>query len=128
MLKILTRSLMVLMLGGLFSLAAMAQDAGAALKTIADIVSSLNHFPSDADKAALAEIEANDALPQGVRDMANTVANISHSASDEGKEAMARIQANANAPDRAKELAGIIASVSHVPSDDAKARLAELYP
>ncbi|MDD9889252.1 MAG: hypothetical protein OXU66_16110 [Gammaproteobacteria bacterium] len=128
MTKTLTRSLMVLMLGGLFSQAAMAQDAGTALKTIADIVSSLNHFPSDADKAALAEIQANDSLPQGVRDMANTVANISHSASDEGKEAMARIQANAGAPDSAKELAGIIANISHVASDDAKARLAELYP
>ena len=81
MIKILKSSLMVLMFGGFFSQTAVAQDAGAALKTIADIVASLNHFPSDTDKAALAEIEANANLPQGVRNMANTVANISHAAS-----------------------------------------------
>ncbi|NKB31494.1 MAG: hypothetical protein GKR91_00130 [Pseudomonadales bacterium] len=128
MLKTITRSLIVLMLGGLFSQAAMAQEPGAAMKTIADIVASLNHFPSDSDKASLAEIEGNSNLPEGLRNMANTVANISHSASAEGKDAMAAIQANANAPDSAKELAGIIASLNHVASDDAKSRLAALFP
>ena len=128
MIKILKSSLMVLMFGGFFSQTAVAQDAGAALKTIADIVASLNHFPSDTDKAALAEIEANANLPQGVRNMANTVANISHAASAEGKDQMAAIQANAQAPYFAKALAGIIACVNHVPSYEAKATLAELFP
>ena len=128
MIKTLTKSLIVLMLGGLFSQAAMAQDGASALKTIADIVASINHYPSDADKAALAEISSNDSLPQGLRNMADTVANISHAASADGKEAMAAIQANESAPDRAKELAGIIASLNHVASDDAKNRLAVLFP
>lgn len=126
--KTLTRSLMLLMLGGLFSQATLAQEAGDALKTIADIVASLNHFPSDADKATLAEIAGNEDLPQGLRNMANTVANISHAASAEGKEQMAAIQANDQAPDTAKALAGIIASVNHTASAEAKATLAELFP
>jgi hypothetical protein len=126
--KTLTRSLMVLLLGGFFSQAALAQNGGAHLKTIADIVASLNHFPSDADKAALAEIVADENLPQGLRNMASTVANISHAASAEGKEQMAAIQASDQAPDTAKALAGIIASVNHTASDDAKSTLAELFP
>jgi len=127
--KTLINSLIVMLLGGLLSTSAMAQNANRdALKTIADIVASLNHFPSDADKAALAEISGNDGLADGVRAMADTVANISHSASDEGKAAMAAIQSNDAAPDYAKQLAGIIAGVSHVPSDDAKATLADLFP
>ncbi len=113
---------------GLFSQQAMAQDAGGALKQISDIVASLNHFPSDADKATLAEIAANDSLPQGLRNMATTVAGINHSASAEGKEMMAAIQANDAAPEGAKALAGVIAGLNHVPSDEAKATLAQYYP
>lgn len=126
--KTITKLFAAFALLGLLSQPAMAQDAQAALKQIADIVASLNHFPSDADKATLAEIAGNDSLPQGVRNMADTVANISHAATADGKAQMAAIQENPQAPDYAKALAGIIASVNHVPSDDAKATLAELFP
>tara|TARA_B100001029_G_C15029007_1_gene435609 strand:- start:337 stop:744 length:408 start_codon:yes stop_codon:yes gene_type:complete len=99
-----------------------------ALKTIADIVASINHFPSDSDKATLGEIAGNDELAQGVRAMATAVSGISHGATDEGKAAMASIQQNAQAPDRAKQLAGIIASINHTASDGEKATLAQLFP
>ena len=122
------KTLSLVALLGLFSQNALAQDAGAALKQISDIVASLNHFPSDADKAALAEISANESLPQGLRNMADTVANISHAASAEGKAAMASIQANDAAPEGAKALAGVIANLNHVASDDAKATLAQYFP
>jgi hypothetical protein len=124
----LIRKLVAVALIALFSQFSLAQDAGGAIKQIADIVASINHFPSDADKAALADIAGNDALPEGVRNMATAVSNISHAASAEGKAMMAGIQANGEAPDRAKSLAGIIASLNHMPSDEAKATLAELFP
>ena len=124
----LTRKIMVIALIGLFSQFSLAQDAGMALKQIADIVVSLNHFPSDADKSTLMGISGNDSLPQGVRDMATAVSSFAHAANAEGKTAMAGIQANAQAPDRAKALAGIIADLNHTASADAKATLAELYP
>ena len=126
----LIRKLVAVALIALFSQFSLAQDAGnaAAAKQIADIVASINHFPSDADKAALADIAGNDALPEGLRNMATAVSNISHAASAEGKAMMAGIQANGEAPDRAKSLAGIIASLNHMPSDEAKATLAELFP
>ncbi len=124
----LIRKLVAVALIALFSQFSLAQDAGGAIKQIADIVVSINHFPSDADKAALADIAGNDALPEGLRNMATAVSNISHAASAEGKAMMASIQANGEAPDRAKSLAGIIASLNHMPSDEAKATLAELFP
>ena len=92
----LIRNLVAVALIGLFTQVSVAQEANnmGALKEVANIVASINHFPSDADKAALANISGNEALAQGVRDMATAVENIANAANDEGKEAMARIQAN----------------------------------
>lgn len=114
---------------GLFSQFSVAQDANmAAAKQVADIVASLNHFPSDADKATLSAISGNMALAQGVRDMASAVANIQHAATAEGKSSMAALQAAADTPDRGKALAGIIENLNHMPSADAKAQIAQLFP
>ena len=126
--KTMTKLFAAVAVMGLLSQPALAQEPGGALKQIADIVASLNHFPSDSDKATLAEISGNDSFPQGLRNMADAVANISHAPTDEGKAALAAIQANAEAPDSAKTLAGIIASINHTASADAKATLAELFP
>jgi len=122
------KKLTLIVLIGLFSQPLLAQQPGGALKQIADIVASINHFPSDADKTALAAIAANDEYPQPLRDMATSVANISHAADADGKAVMASIQADDEAPDRAKTLAGIIAALNHTPSAADKARLAELFP
>jgi hypothetical protein len=120
-----TKKIAVIVFIGLFSQFSMADNASA-MREIAGIVATLNHFPSDADKAKLAAISADDSIAQGLRDMATAVANISHGANDEGKAAMARIIANDQAPDAAKSLAGIIANISHMPSDEAKATLASI--
>ena len=123
------RKLLLVVAVGLFSQFAAAQDANqVAVKQVADIVANLNHFPSDADKATLAEISGNSALAQGIRDMATAVSNIQHAATAEGKSAMNALAAAADTPERGKVLAGIIANVNHVPSPEAKAQLAELFP
>lgn len=116
---------------GLFSQFSVAQNNTAnlaAAKQIADIVASINHFPSDADKMALNAIIDDSALAVGIHAMASAVVNIEHATNSEGKTAMAAIQANDGAPDRAKALAGIIASLNHTASAEAKAELAQLYP
>jgi hypothetical protein len=116
---------------GLFSQFAVAQGNTAnlaAVKQIADIVASINHFPSDADKMALNAIIDDSALSDGIHAMASAVVNIEHATNAEGKTAMAAIQANDGAPVRAKALAGIIASLNHTASADAKAELAQLFP
>jgi hypothetical protein len=124
----LKRKFALIALVGFFSQFSLAQDIDGALSDIAGIVASINHFPSDADKAKLAAISADANYPQPLRDMADAVANISHAANAEGKAVMAEIQASAQAPDSAKSLAGIIASLNHMPSDEDKATLARLFP
>ena len=130
---ILIRKLTVVALIALFSQFSLAQGAGevdeatmSAGMQLVDILASINHFPSDADKAALADIAGNDALPEGLRNMATVVSNISHAASAEGKAMMASMQASDAVPEPAKVLAGIIANFNHMASDEAKAALATL--
>jgi enoyl-[acyl-carrier-protein] reductase (NADH) len=114
----------------LFSHIAAAQsDAdSAAMKEIAAVVATLNHFPSDDDFATLDAIIANSALSADVRMMADTVANIEHSANEEGKGAMETIAGNASASKQAKDLAEIIGNFSHSASASAKEELAKLFP
>ena len=122
------RKIIIIAIVGLFSQFSMAQDNAGAIKDVADIVASINHFPSDADKARLMAISGNDSLFDGIRAMATAVSNISHAANADGKAAMAALQAMDQLPDRAKALAGIIGSFNHMASDEGKATLAELFP
>ncbi|MFP6810933.1 MAG: hypothetical protein VB960_07785 [Pseudohongiellaceae bacterium] len=124
----LARKIIIIAIVGLFSQFSMAQDNAGAIKDVADIVASINHFPSDADKARLMAISGNDSLFEGIRAMATAVSNISHAANADGKAAMAALQAMDQLPDRAKALAGIIGSFNHMASDEGKATLAELFP
>ena len=122
------RKIIIIAIVGLFSQFSMAQDNAGAIKDVADIVASINHFPSDADKARLMAISGNDSLFEGIRAMATAVSNISHAANADGKAAMAALHAMDQLPDRAKALAGIIGSFNHMASDEGKATLAELFP
>jgi len=126
----LTRKFVAIALIGFFSQFSMAQNQAAigALQEIAGIVATINHFPSDADKAALAAISSNDGLNQGIKMIAGAVSGINHSATDQGKQMMAQLQQAAQAPDQFKSLARIIADFNHMPSDEDKATLAQLFP
>ena len=124
----LARKITIIAIVGLFSQFSMAQDNASAIKEVADIVASINHFPSDADKDRLMAISDDDSLFDGIRAMATAVSNIAHAANADGKAAMASLQANDQIPDRAKALAGIIGNMNHTASADAKATLGELFP
>ncbi|MCH2347223.1 MAG: hypothetical protein MK299_07500 [Pseudomonadales bacterium] len=124
----LARKITIIAIVGLFSQFSMAQDNASAIKEVADIVASINHFPSDADKDRLMAISDDDSLFDGIRAMATAVSNFAHAANADGKAAMASLQANDQIPDRAKALAGIIGNMNHTASADAKATLGELFP
>jgi ArsR family metal-binding transcriptional regulator len=115
---------------GLFPLIGAAQDEARveALREIAQIVASINHFPSDENKAVLASIEGNESYPQGIRMLAATVANISHAANAEGKQSMTMLQGNQRAPEAVKSLAEIIGRFNHMANDQDKAALLALFP
>ena len=93
-----------------------------AVATMANIVISLKHFLSDADKAALAAITDSEAS-DSVKAVANAIANISHKVSDEDRATLATIAADDTESAELRELASIVNGVTHVPSADAVAAL-----
>lgn len=118
--------LTALFLGITFSAPLAYSDSHAgAVATMANIVIGLKHFPSDADKAALAAIADSDAS-DSVKAVANAIAGISHKASDEDTATLATISEDDSEPAELRELASIVNGLMHVPSAEAVAALQSL--
>jgi len=96
--------------------------AADAVSTMANIVLSLQHFPSDADKAALAEIAAGDSS-DSVKAVAGAIANINHKVSDTDKGVLEAIANDDSEPEDLRELAVIVAGMNHMPGSEDKAAL-----
>lgn len=130
MAKLQIKTLIAIAAFSLFSQFAAAQsDAdSAAMKQIAAIVATLNHFPNDDDFATLDAIIANSEVSTEVRTMADTVANIEHSANEEGKGAMEAIAGDSSTSEQARSLAEIIGNLNHMASASDKDQLAKLFP
>lgn len=99
--------------------------AGDAVTTMAKIVSSLQHFPSAADKEALAAIAAGDES-ESVKAVASAIAGISHKVGSTDKAGLEAIAADDAEPVALRQLATIVAGVNHMPSAEAKTALAAL--
>ena len=99
--------------------------AGDAVAAMAKIVSSLQHYPNDADKESLAAIVTGE-NSESVKAVANAIANISHKVGSSDKAALEAIAANDAEPAAVRELANIVAGMNHMPSADAKMALAAL--
>ena len=95
---------------------------GGAVATMATIVIGLQHFPSDADKTALAAIADGDGS-SSVKAVASAIANISHKVSADDQATLAAIAADEGEPAKLRELASIVSGVNHVPSAEAVAAL-----
>jgi hypothetical protein len=121
----LTKKLMAFVLIGLCSQAALA-DPASARKTIAGILSTMNHFPNDAQKAELTAITTDESSGRGNQLIAAAVIDIQHAPTAEGKAAMEQIIGNDAAPAEAKALAKVVMEFNHMASADAKAVLAGL--
>ena len=96
--------------------------AGDDVATMAGIVLSLQHFPSDSDKEALGAI-ANGAGSDAEKSVANAIAGIQHKVSADDKSALEAIAAEEGQPAGIRELAAIVANINHFPDADAKAEL-----
>ena len=118
----LTKKLLAIILMGVFSQVSLADNASAT-KTIAGILATLNHFPSDDDKASLMAIADDDGTGRAFRAVASAVSNIQHAATDDDKEIMNRIIASERAAADAKALAEIVLGLNHAASSEAKATL-----
>lgn len=121
----LTKKLLAFVLIGLCSQMAMA-DPVSARKTVAGILSGMNHFANDAQKAELMAIAADESSGRGMQMIASAVHDIQHAATAEGKAAMDQIMAADAAPAEVKALAKVVADFNHMASEEAKAVLAGL--
>jgi ADP-ribosylglycohydrolase len=99
--------------------------AGDAVATMAKIVSSLQHFPNEADKEALTAIVAGDS-GDSVKAVASAIAGISHKVSDSDKVILEAIAKSDTESARLRELASIVVGVNHMPSSSAQSALAAL--
>jgi bifunctional N-acetylglucosamine-1-phosphate-uridyltransferase/glucosamine-1-phosphate-acetyltransferase GlmU-like protein len=97
-----------------------------ATQSIATIMISLNHFPSDADKEALMAIANDSANSKAIQTIATAVHNFEHMVSAADKESLNMIVEDSSATDAEKTLASIAAGISHTASPDAKTKLVEL--
>lgn len=119
-LNILRTSIFAIVLG-LFSVMAVADTPA---KAIASVVSELNHFPNDGQKATLSAIAADTSNSEAIRAIAKAVHDMQHSASDDDKARLQAIAADSSASSAERTLAGVVASMNHMASADAKAQLA----
>lgn len=106
----------------LYTPATYADDAVA---TMANIVISFKHFPSDSDKSALATIGESDSS-DAVKTVANAIANISHKVTAADKDKLDALIGDDDNPEGLRTLAGIVGSLNHMPGADAIASLESL--
>jgi hypothetical protein len=94
-----------------------------AIRTMADVTMTLNHFPSDADKQKLAAITASSDSELAV---ATAITNIQHKVADADKAKLNAIIGDDSAPADLRQLAGILVTINHRPSDADIAKLATI--
>jgi hypothetical protein len=102
----------------------LADDA--AIRTMARITMSLNHFPSDDDKAALKGIIDSDDSTAEAADIATAIANIEHKVLETDTARLQDIIGNDSAGADARTLASILLRINHAASDEDKTTLAAL--
>ena len=101
------KNLALIALLGLFSSTALAQSSA---KAIADIVASVNHFPSDAQKMTLNEIANDAANSNAIRVIAKAVHDMQHAVAAADKTVLEGIAADSSASAAERTLAEIVCS------------------
>lgn len=102
----------------------LAEDG--AIQTMARITMSLNHFPSDDDKAALKGIIDSDDSTDEEADIAMAIANIEHKVVEKDTERLQDIINDEDSDENARKLAGILLRINHSASDADKPALAAM--
>lgn len=90
---------------------------------MAQMVMTLNHHPSDADKTRLNEILADDKASTQEKAIASALIGMDHSVSDSDKAKLKAIAEDAAAPANVRDLASVLMNLKHMASADEKAKL-----
>lgn len=113
----------VLPAAGLGPAAGQASDA---VKTVAGILLTVNHFPSDAEKATLEELAAQPTTTENEKVLIEALVNMEHSVREADEARLAAIAADQSAPESVRTVAEILGRFLHMASDEDKAALKEL--
>jgi len=97
-----------------------------AIRTMASITMTLNHFPSDADKEQLKAIVDSDDSTEEEASIAMALMNMQHQVTAGDAQRLHAIVEDDAADADAKTLAEILLGINHMPSDADKAKLAAL--
>jgi len=97
-----------------------------AIQTMARITESLNHFPSDDDKAALKGIIDSDDSSEEEADIAMALANFEHKVQEKDIERLSDIISDDSSSADARELASVLLRTNHTPSSEDKMALVAL--
>lgn len=97
-----------------------------AVKTIAKILSHVNHFPSAAEKKTLQKIADDSQSSAHVRTIANTMIHMQHSVSSGDKAKLKKIANDGQADDDVRQIASILINFSHQPSRSDKKKLHDI--
>ncbi len=96
------------------------------IQKMAQITMSLNHYPSDDDKAALKEIIDSDESSEEEADIAMAITNIEHNVVEKDTERLSDIVSDEESEEDARKLASILLRLKHTASDEDKVELAAL--
>lgn len=108
----------------LFSGVALAEQNATAV--MADILAGMNHFPSDEQKAMLADIAENDQVDAEQRAIAEAIANIEHQPTPEDREKLQAIVDDPEADEAEKTLAQAVLRFNHAAAEEDAAALQAL--
>ncbi|MBT8079295.1 MAG: hypothetical protein KJO31_12020 [Gammaproteobacteria bacterium] len=96
------------------------------LQTLARITMTLNHYPSDAEKATLKAIVDSDDSSEEEASIAMALYNMQHKVKEKDAERLMDIVDDETSNPVAKDIASILLEVNHSPNDADKAKLAAL--
>src|SRR3569623_1221100 len=87
-----------------------------AARVMAEILSHLDHAPTDAEKTQLRQLASDANLSEQKRTLATAIMHFHHKAADEDKAKLNAIAEGSSAPEEDRELPHILAIMSYHPS------------
>ena len=97
-----------------------------AARVMAEILSHMDHAPTDAEKTQLRQLASDANLSEQKRTLATAIMHFHHKAAAEDKAKLNAIAKDSSATEEDRELANIIANMSHHPSAADKEKLKKL--
>ena len=104
----------------------LAAQQSKAVQTMAKVLLSLNHFPSDAEKQTLKQIADDKATTAQERVLLSALASIQHTLSAGEKAKVEALLKDPAATEGVKTIATVLSKLNHMASDADKAALKKL--